>query len=69
LALAVDVLAVAVMLKATLPSTVHTVEAVAELELSVKVMMVELVSELGIQVVAVELADQVNQTQGTVAQV
>jgi hypothetical protein len=60
LALAVDVLVVVVMLKATLASTVHTVEAVAELGLSVKVMMVELVLVLGIQVLVVELVDQDN---------
>jgi hypothetical protein len=49
---------VAETLQATGLLTASTVEAVEELELSVKVTMVELVLVLGTQVLAVELVDQ-----------
>jgi hypothetical protein len=58
LALVVELLVVAVTQHLTEAQTVSMVEAVEELELSVKVLRVELGLVLGTQVLVVELVDQ-----------
>jgi hypothetical protein len=58
LVLVVALLVVVLVHKITVIQMVRTVEAVEVQELSVKVMMVELVLATGIQVAVVELVDQ-----------